>query len=482
MRSGRIGVRTLMLLIGTSGAVLWAARIVFDTVAPVHRWAREIRHGNTDGRLEAARNLGSIPAKDVGVAVPALAAGLGDEDESVAAMAARSLGQTAQMAVRTGDAGAARTVIRALTGALKEPRPGVRAAAVGGLSTAAGAGPIGAGTAESLTVALVGLPGDESEETRSMAAGALGPVGEHNPVPPPRALIAALEGDRSAEVRSAAARSLGRFQTGRDAATLALLRGLEPDEPRVRAACDAALGVRSPVPGERRSAEIVPALIGALASRERRVRYHAAAILGEIGPEAASAIPTLIGMLREPADREMSRGLIDSGVWDLACQAARALGRVGPGTPRTGEVVRALAEVVGAPGLGRRRAVAADALARFDPGQIGPTLPILLAVLSETAGEIGPPAPSVCAAVGRAAAATPRSADAVAGLTKALDSGSQYTRCEAARALARFGCWVREAVPRLRALATGDQHQLVRDAASSALATIGETANRPGPD
>src|SRR5262249_14306069 len=157
----------LMLLVGTCGAILWAARSVFDSMVPVHRWAREIRHGNTDGRLEAARNLGSITPKDLEVAVPALAAGLGDEDESVAAMAAQARGQTAEIAVQAGDAGTARTAIRALTGALKEPRPAVRAAAVGGLSTAAGAGPIGASTAESLAVTLAGLLGDESEEIRS---------------------------------------------------------------------------------------------------------------------------------------------------------------------------------------------------------------------------------------------------------------------------------------------------------------------------
>jgi HEAT repeat protein len=471
-----------MLLVVTCGAVLWAARTVFDSVVPVQRWAREIRHGNTDGRLEAARNLGTVTAKDVGVAVPALAAGLGDEDESVAAMAARSLGQAAQVALRAGDADAARTVIRVLTGALREPRLGVRAAAVAGLSNAAGVSPIEASTAESLAVALTGLLADESEEIRSMAAGALGVVGEHNPVPLPRALIAALQGDRSADVRISAARSLGRFQTGRDAATLALLRALQADEPLVRDACVAALQAASPVRGERRSAEIVSALMEALASRECRVRYLAAAILGEIGPGAAAAVPTLIGMLREPADPEMVRGRIDPGSWDPAGQAAWALGRVGPGTPRAGEVVRALAEVIGAPGLGRRRAMAADALSRFDPGQIEPTLPILLAVLEETVGEIGPPAPSVCAAVGQTAAATARSSDAVASLTKALDSGWEYTRCEAARALAAFGHRAREAVPRLQALATGDKDQLVRDAAASALPTIGQTADRPGPD
>jgi hypothetical protein len=144
-------------------------------------------------------------------------------------------------------------------------------------------------------------------------------------------------------------------------------------------------------------------------------------------------------------------------------------------------VVGALVEVFRTPGLNQRRAVAAQALVGFDPKDIEPAMPVLLAVLSETVGDIGPPAPSVCMALGRTAAATPRSAEAVAVLTKALDSGWEYTRCEAARALAGFGGRASTAVPRLRALATGDEHRFVRDAASSALSTIGETADRLGP-
>ena len=85
---------------------------------------------------------------------------------------------------------------------------------------------------------------------------------------------------------------------------------------------------------------------------------------------------------------------------------------------------------------------------RFDPKDIEPAMPVLLTVLSETVGDIGPPAPSVGMALGRAAATTARSAEAVAVLTKALDSRWEYTRREAARALAAFGGRASTAVPR----------------------------------
>jgi HEAT repeat protein len=481
MPGGRLGERTLMLLIGTIGAVVWAARIILDTAAPAHQWAREIRQGTIDRRQEAALRLRDVAPGELGVAVPALAAALRDDDESVVVAAAESLGQVGQASIRAGDAEAARTAVEALAVALGDQRPGVRTAAVGGLSNAIGAGPLEARSAGAIITALVGLLRDESPEIRSMAAGAFRPVGQHNPIPPPAGLVAALEGDRSAAVRTSAAHSLGQFRAGRDAATLALIRALGADEPQVRAACDEALNNLRLSKGQRRSVALVPALIVALAGRERRARYHVAAILGEIGSGAVTAVPALVGMLTEPADPELSRGRIDPISWDPACQAASALGDVAPGTPRAGDAVGALVEVFRTPGLSRRRAMAAQALVGFDPKDIEPAMPVLLAVLSETAGDIGPPAPSVCIALGRAAAATKRSAEAVAVLTKALDSGWEYTRCEAAGALAGFGGRASTAVPRLRALATGDKHRFVRDAASSALSTIVETADRLGP-
>ena len=92
--------QTLMLLIGTSGAILWAARIPLDTPAPVHQWAREIRQATIDRRQEAALRLRVVTPGELGVAVLAPAAALRDDDEPAVVAAAESLGQAGQASVR----------------------------------------------------------------------------------------------------------------------------------------------------------------------------------------------------------------------------------------------------------------------------------------------------------------------------------------------------------------------------------------------
>jgi hypothetical protein len=64
--------------------------------------------------------------------------------------------------------------------------------------------------------------------------------------------------------------------------------------------------------------------------------------------------------------------------------------------------------------------------ARFDPIQLELAVHVLVEVLRETAADLGPPAPSVCFALGRAAAGVPRPDDTVFALTRALDSASEF--------------------------------------------------------
>ena len=142
LRSGRVRVRALMLLVGTCGAVLWAARSVPTPWPPCT--ARATRSGRAIPTA-AGKPLGisgSSRRKTSGWRSPPWPPGWGTR-MSRSPPWRPDRWAVAQVAVRAGDAGAARTVIRALTGALKEPRPGVRAAAAEGLSAAAGAGPIG---------------------------------------------------------------------------------------------------------------------------------------------------------------------------------------------------------------------------------------------------------------------------------------------------------------------------------------------------
>ncbi len=116
--------------------------------------------------------------------------------------------------------------------------------------------------------------------------------------------------------------------------------------------------------------------------------------------------------------------------------------------------------------------MAAGALARFDPVLIEPALPVLLDLLKETMGNDGPPAPSVCVAIGRAAPGTSWADRAIEALSAALDSRWEYTRAEAAAALAKFGPRARHTLPRLRDLGKTDRLASVRNAASAAAVRI----------
>ena len=311
--------------------------------------------------------LGRLKDGDLLAVLPALVTALGDEDERVAVTVARPLATALQAAPRSGDAIAARRAVTALVAALKDPRPGVRKAAAGGLVAAAlGFDFLGADAAAACTHALVAALSDQSDEVRWAAASALGAFGKG--IPPPGALVAALNGDPSTRVRAAAALSLGQFRSGHDQTTVALLHALGTDEPEVRKACDSALvrlkALRD-AKEERRSAAIVPALIEALTSHEVLVRYHAAAILGEVGAEARASVPALIGILSESLDSKIKHtDRRDPQEWDPVGEAALALGEIAPETPQAGEVVTALIAVIRSATRDRRPATVPEGLAR----------------------------------------------------------------------------------------------------------------------
>ena len=314
------------------------------------------------------------------------------------------------------------------------------------------------------TGALITALNDPSDEVRSDAATGLANAGKAGP--PPGVLLAALDRDSSARVRAAAAQSLGEFRSGHDQSTVALFHALGKDEPEVRKACDSALDrlkVRRDTQEPRRSAAIVPALIVALKSHDPLVRYHAAAVLGEIGADAQPSIPALVGMLSEaPFRTNQTR----------PHRRPRRSGEIAPAIPQAGEAVTALIAFFRATTSDLRRAQAAGALGRFPPELTAPALPVLLDVLKETVGRDGLPAPTVCVAIGRAAPGTPWEAKAVEALSAALDSRWGFTRSEAASALARIGRRARSALPRLRALENTDPEPAVRKVASLAAARI----------
>lgn len=136
------------------------------------------------------------------------------------------------------------------------------------------------------------------------------------------------------------------------------------------------------------AAPAVPSLIGVLTQRTGDgLRSEAAAALAAIGPDAVGAVPALTGVLEDPGvDAELREG------------AARALGRVGR---QARSAVPALRRALG--GLPPTQAAAVEALGRIGPAA-APAAPDLARLLDEpelqrkaieALGRIGPDASAV---------------------------------------------------------------------------------------
>ncbi|WP_165245293.1 HEAT repeat domain-containing protein [Paludisphaera soli] len=477
-RKPSISVMALMAIVATCGLTFWAARVVRDDLAPVHTWSRMLRDGEVDQRQEAAAALAAIEAPQVPIALPALSAAVLDPDARVATQAIQALGQASRVA---GDPDLGRRAVEALAVGLGDARPQIRAwtALVLANSAAAQLGPEGA---SAWTDPLLAALGDPDENVRVAATRALArvPCGEAGLA----ALEAILASDASTRVRSEAALALGSSRTDFDRVTIALLHALGKDEAPVREACDSALFSMHVDPTRRRSAAIVPRLTEALADPDPRVRCHAVATLGEIGPAAESSVAPLVAMLHEPSSPETWRPSVNVPIrWQAASQAALALGRIAPETPRAKEATSALIALLREGKDEDARASAAEALADFGADLTTPAVPLLLDVLKATVGNPPPmpPAPSICFALGRIAPGSPLAVDAIKALTAALDSADSDTRLKAAEALGAFGPRASPSLPRLRALAGsgGEDHRVV-EAAGSAVRRI-DAASSVGP-
>jgi serine/threonine protein kinase len=161
------------------------------------------------------------------------------------------------------------------------------------------------------------------------------------------------------------------------------------------------------------AAGAVPALTSLLSDRQETVRWRTAEALGKIGPDARSAVPALV------------RGLSENGL--VATESAKALGRIGSGAR---EAVPTLAGGLRNPDVYFRREVA-KALVR-----------------------IGPDA-----------------ASAVPALIDSLRDKDKVVRLETARALGRMGGAAQTAIPALTE-ATKDSDDLVKRAAAQSLEAI----------
>ena len=107
-----------------------------------------------------------------------------------------------------------------------------------------------------------------------------------------RALTRGLS-DPEPAVRASAVRGFGELgKSGKVALPPELFAALNDETSAVRQATFKAMGAVQLTPAA------VPTLIEALGSRDREDRFHAAWLLGRLGPEAKSAVPALLAILK----------------------------------------------------------------------------------------------------------------------------------------------------------------------------------------
>lgn len=196
-----------------------------------------------------------------------------------------------------------------------------------------------------------------------------------------------------------------------------------------------------------RAKDAVPSLAKALADDEVQVRARAADSLGKIGPDARSAVPNLVKKLDDP----------ELGV---RTKSAVAMGKIGPDAK---SAVPAL-------------------IAAFDQKQ-----PDLTAALSEALGKIGKSAlPELIVAFGSSSEPVQNGAlDAVVKigdasvptLCTALENSEPKVRATAALALKQIGPGAKSAAPGLVA-ATQDKNALVRQNAIAGLRSLDLTGEK----
>ncbi len=275
--------------------------------------------------------------------------------------------------------------------------------------------------------------------------------------------------DPEAAVHASAVRRIGELgRSGKVAPPPELFAALNDETSSVRQATIEVLGAVQLTPAA------VPNLIEALGSREPRFRSHAAWLLGRVGPEAKSAVPALLAILKEPSDLEEGQTIrLVNRTGDPACSAARALGQIGVAGE---EVIASSAEMLSSD-VPERVSCAASGLRDLGPRAVAAIAQLIAAydkVLKSRHHVIGQM--SISDAIGGVAPKSASAADAIAILVRAPDSGDEWVRRAAVEALGSFGKDAAPAMPKLRTLEQ-DPAKDVRVASSAAVAAIGAASD-----
>jgi HEAT repeat protein len=155
--------------------------------------------------------------------------------------------------------------------------------------------------AEPAVPALSAALHDSDPQVRSLAALTLGKIGPAaEPAIP--ALVDMLK-ESDPRLRAAAATALGLFGPGAQDAIPALTEALRDSDDEVRRSADGAIRLirmyDTPLDddGKQAARAKLPELTHALRDADPRTRYLAASFLGQLGPEAGTAIPALRDLL-----------------------------------------------------------------------------------------------------------------------------------------------------------------------------------------
>jgi HEAT repeat protein len=289
------------------------------------------------------------------------------------------------------------------------------------------------------------------------------------------AWVAILKDQKTDEfVRAAAARALRNF--GKPAVA-PLAEVMKDDSVILRCAAAETLGKMGV---EAKTA--VPALVGIVKDPKvnSHVRFWTIRALGAMGAEAEPAVPALLASLR---DRES---------W-IAIAAAQALGKIGPAASK--EAIPLLAEALKSP-CTELREMASALLAEYG-SEAKAAVPALVDAMKDHDGKvrlgalaalekIGPEAKAAVPALVNAlkdrdekfrdaAIGALATAATIQGLTELLKDKVPAIRSGAARALRRIGPKAKEAVPALTELLK-DKDRESQTAAASALLEIGPEA------
>lgn len=439
--------------------------------------------GLAAGAADALGLLGPV----AGAAVPSLVQALQDADPEVRQRAAYALGQlrlrpeivvpALQAALEQDPANSGWWCTQALGayGATAEPALPLLAELLADPATCQDASlalvRIGATTAPVLSAALA----NSSAEVRYYAASGLGAIGPAAAEAVP-ALLEALE-DPDVKVRWNAAQCLGFIGAQPEAVVPALQALLHDSDKDVRYCVVYALGHFNTA-----AAGALADIAGLLNDPDPTVRWGAAGALLELGAAAAPVQAQLVAALAAPADDSAARGRIVALLLLLESASPEARQAIGTALRTDGaalEVVEALAQL-GAPGV----AALAEMVARPEPAArlysaarlvelgaaAGPALPQLQAALDNEADGLC----RVVMAHAVAQAGGERIA-ALAMLTQGLASPDPQAQWYSAYAIANMGQAQEEAVPGLtRLLQSGNWDlQLV---AAEALTALGPLA------